>query len=189
MVTATSEGDPVIAIGGEVPIRDRLKKTHQSLDATSLMKAATKRSFEIVSPEQVGEVLGNAIRVAEGGRPGAVFISLPQDVGLADYHGNVDANWGKILPIGPAASSATREALDILKTSKRPIAILGMQSSPKHSSDALIRFFKKSGIPYVSTFQGIIIISLSIIIISGGGAWVGVASGAIYAGRIGISLL
>ena len=173
LATATSEGDPVLAIGGEVPVDERLKKTHQSLDSTALMKAATKLSEEIVTPEQVGEALGNAIRVAESGRPGAVFLSLPKDVGLADYPGDVNANWGKKLPMGSAAKSAIDEALGILKSSKRPIAILGMQSSNQDSSEGLIHFFKKSGIPYVSTFQG-------------AGAWVGVSSGATYAGRIGL---
>jgi acetolactate synthase-1/2/3 large subunit len=173
LATATSEGDAVLAIGGEVPVDERLKKTHQSLDSTTLLKAATKLSEEIVTPGQVGEVLGNAIRVAESGRPGAVFLSLPKDVGLADYPGDVNANWGKKLPMGSAAKSAIDEALSILKSSKRPIAILGMQSSCQDSSEVLINFFKKSGIPYVSTFQG-------------AGAWVGASSGATYAGRIGL---
>lgn len=173
LATATSEGDPVLAIGGEVPVDERLKKTHQSLDSTALMKAATKLSEEIVTPDQVGEVLGNAIRIAESGRPGAVFLSLPKDVGLADYPGDVDANWGKKLSMGAAAKSAIDAALSILKSSKRPIAILGMQSSIQDSSEALINFFKKSGIPYVSTFQG-------------AGAWVQGSSGATYAGRIGL---
>ncbi|MBU3627278.1 acetolactate synthase AlsS [Polynucleobacter sp. JS-Safj-400b-B2] len=173
LATATSEGDPVLAIGGEVPVDERLKKTHQSLDSTALMKAATKLSEEIVTPDQVGEALGNAIRVAESGRPGAVFLSLPKDVGLADYPGDVNANWGKKLPMGPAAKSAINDALSILKSSKRPIAILGMQSSGQDSSEGLINFFKKSGIPYVSTFQG-------------AGAWVSESSGATYAGRIGL---
>lgn len=173
LATATSEGDPVLAIGGEVPVNERLKKTHQSLDSTALMKAATKLSEEIVTPDQVGEVLGNAIRVAESGRPGAVFLSLPKDVGLADYPGDVNASWGKKLPMGSAAMSAINDALSILKSSRRPIAILGMQSSCQDSSEGLINFFKKSGIPYVSTFQG-------------AGAWVGASSGATYAGRIGL---
>lgn len=173
LATATSEGDPVLAIGGEVPVDERLKKTHQSLDATSLMKAATKLSAEIVSPDQIGEVLGNAIRIAESGRPGAVFLSLPKDVGLADYQGDVSANWGKRLVMGAGAESAVEEAAKILNASKRPIAILGMQSSADESSDALVAFLKKSGIPYISTFQG-------------AGAWVQNDGGSTYAGRIGL---
>lgn len=173
LATATSEGDPVLAIGGEVPVDERLKKTHQSLDSTGLMKSVTKLSVEIVTPDQVGELMGNAIRVAESGRRGAVFLSLPRDVSLADYPGDVNATWGKKLPMGSAAKSSINEALNTLKASKRPIAILGMQSSNQDTSDALINFFKKSGIPYVSTFQG-------------AGPWVAASSGATYAGRIGL---
>lgn len=173
LATATSEGDPVLAIGGEVPIDERLKKTHQSLDSTSLMKFATKFSAEIVSADQVGEVVGNAIRVAESGRSGAVFLSLPKDVGLADYPGDVNATWGKKLPMGAAPDTVVQQAAKILNASKRPIAILGMQSSANGSADALVNFFKKSGIPYISTFQG-------------AGAWIESKGGSTYAGRIGL---
>ncbi len=173
LATATSEGDPVLAIGGEVPVDERLKKTHQSLDATSLMKAATKFSAEIVTPDEVGEVVGNAIRAAESGRPGAVFISLPKDVGLADFPGDANAAWGKKLPRGAGAESAVAAAAKVLNASKKPIAILGMQSSGNETAAALVNFFKKSGIPYVSTFQG-------------AGAWVAREAGSVYAGRIGL---
>lgn len=173
LATATSEGDAVLAIGGEVPLDERLKKTHQSLDSTNLMKAATKFSAEVVTPEEIGEVFGNAIRIAESGRPGAVFISLPKDIGLADYPGDAEADWGKKLVHGPGAESAIVEAAEVLNASKRPIAVLGMQSSSQDTAKALVNFFSKAGIPYVSTFQG-------------AGAWVGRESGGIYAGRIGL---
>jgi acetolactate synthase-1/2/3 large subunit len=173
LATATSEGDPVLAIGGEVPVSERLKKTHQSLDATSLMRPVTKLSAEIVTPEEVGEVLGNAIRTAESGRPGAVFISLPKDVGLAEFPGDTDAPWGKAFARGAAARQAIDQAAQLLNASKKPVAILGMQSSAPANRDALIAFFKAAGIPYVSTFQG-------------AGAWVHKESNAIYAGRIGL---
>lgn len=173
LATATSEGDAVLAIGGEVTINERLKKAHQSLDATNLMKAATKYSSEVVSADQVGEVFGNAIRIAESGRPGAVFISLPKDVGLADYPGNANAPWGKKLARGAGAESEMTAIAAVLNASKRPVAILGMQSSTSETADALVNFFKKSRIPYISTFQG-------------AGAWVERAGGSTYAGRIGL---
>lgn len=173
LATATSEGDPVLAIGGEVPLDERLKKTHQSLDATSLMKAATKFSAEIVSTESLAEVIGNAIRTAESGRPGAAFVSLPKDIGLADFAGDTDANWGQSWPQGPAAKACADQAVALLNASTKPVAILGMQSSSAAYREALIAFFKKSGIPYISTFQG-------------AGGWLANHSGATYAGRIGL---
>jgi len=173
LATATSEGDAVLAIGGEVPVNERLKKTHQSLDTTSLMMPATKYSAEITTPDQLCEILGNAIRSAESGRPGAAFVSLPRDIGLADYSGNVQETWGKKLLAGPANQMEIEQALTLLNGSKRPIALLGMQSSDRAFSEHLINFFKKSGIPYVSTFQG-------------AGAWVQRKGGGIYAGRVGL---
>ena len=78
LATASTEGDPMIALGGAVPVVDRLKKTHQSLDNVNLCRPVTKFSAEVDSPESVSEVLINAFRSAESGRPGAAFVSLPQ---------------------------------------------------------------------------------------------------------------
>ena len=173
LATATSEGDAVLAIGGEVTVQDRLKKTHQSLDATTLMKPATKFSAEVLSPDQLGEVFGNAIRVAESGRPGAVFVSLPKDVGLADYPGDINASWGKAVSVGAGSQQSVTQVATILNACKRPIVLLGMQSSSADNADALVGFLKKTGIPYISTFQG-------------AGAWVELKGGSTYAGRIGL---
>jgi acetolactate synthase-1/2/3 large subunit len=173
LATATSEGDPVLAIGGEVPVDERIKKTHQSLDAIGLMKAVTKYSEEVVTANQLAEVIGNAIRSAESDRPGAAFVSLPQDIGLSTFEGDVRANWGQKAPRGPGSSIAIAEAVRALKQSQRPIVIMGMQSSSREVSQPLIQFLKQTGIPYISTFQG-------------AGAWVQQQSAAIYAGRIGL---
>ena len=86
LATANSEGDPVVAIGGAVPLANRLKQIHQSMDTVSLFRPITKFSAEIDSPQAVSEVVANAFRAAESGRPGAAFISAPQDImtGAAD---------------------------------------------------------------------------------------------------------
>ena len=78
--TATAEGAPMVGFGGAVPRAKRLKKTHQSLDTVSLFAPLSKYSVEIEAPEAIGEVVANAFRTAEGGRPGAAFVSLPMDV-------------------------------------------------------------------------------------------------------------
>src|SRR6516225_552534 len=88
LATANSEGDPVVAIGGAVPIANRLKQIHQSMDTVSLFRPITKFSAEIDSPQTVAEVVANAFRAAESGRPGAAFISAPQDVMLGEAAGD-----------------------------------------------------------------------------------------------------
>jgi acetolactate synthase-1/2/3 large subunit len=65
--TATSEGDPVVRIGSAVPIADRSKQLHQSMDTVRLLRPITKFSAEIDSPSSVSEVVANAFRAAESG--------------------------------------------------------------------------------------------------------------------------
>src|SRR6266478_9079929 len=75
LVTANSEGDPIVALGGAVATADRLKQIHQSMDTVNLFRPITKFSAEIDSPDSVSEVIANAFRAAESGRPGAAFVS------------------------------------------------------------------------------------------------------------------
>ena len=42
LATADYEGDPVVAFGGAVPLADRLKLAHQSLDTVNLFRPITK---------------------------------------------------------------------------------------------------------------------------------------------------
>lgn len=173
LATATTEGDPVLAIGGEVPLEERVKSTHQSLDSVSLMRAVTKYSSEVSTPQQLGEIVGEAMRAAESGRPGAAFVSLPRDVGLADYPCDPSLEFGRPLPDGAGHPAAIAAAAQIVNASRRPTLLLGMQASDPRHAASVAAFVEQTGIPYVSTFQG-------------PGAWVGEKSGGQFAGRVGL---
>src|ERR1700726_861754 len=80
LATANSEGDPVVALGGAVATSETLKQLHQTMDAVSICKPVTKYSVTAASSDTVGEVLVNAFRAAESGRPGAAYVNLPKDV-------------------------------------------------------------------------------------------------------------
>src|ERR1700757_3918616 len=80
LATANSEGDPIVALGGAVATSEALKQIHQTMDAVSLLKPVTKFSATVGAADQVSEVLANAFRTAESGRPGAAFVNLPKDV-------------------------------------------------------------------------------------------------------------
>src|ERR1700678_1391861 len=80
LATANAEGDPVVALGGSVATSEALKQVHQTMDAVSLLKPVTKFSATVGAAEQVNEVLANAFRAAECGRPGATYVNLPKDI-------------------------------------------------------------------------------------------------------------
>jgi acetolactate synthase I/II/III large subunit len=152
LATATSEGDPVVAIGGAVPTANRLKQIHQSMDTVSLFRPITKFSAEIDSPTAVSEVVANAFRAAESPRPGAAFISAPQDImsGVAD--GDV------LTPVGPVTlGAADADAIDaaaaLINDAERPLLLLGLLASQPRAADAVRNLLAKTRMPVVCTYQ------------------------------------
>ena len=152
--TATSEGDPVLAIGGEVSLDDRFKHTHQGLDGVSVMRPVTKFAQSALTIHGLPEVFGNAVRAAESGRPGAAFLGLPKDVGLADYEGELSDGWGKPVALGCAHPAALERAASLINGARKPLLILGLQASQPALAASLQAFLQRAAIPYCSTFQG-----------------------------------
>jgi acetolactate synthase I/II/III large subunit len=153
LATATSEGDPVVAIGGAVPLSSRLKLIHQSMDTVSLFRPITKLSAEIDSPEAVAEVAANAFRAAESGRPGAAFISAPQDIMMGPAEGEVLT---PVAPekLGPADAEAIAEAAARINGAERPILLLGLLASQPRAAEAVRQLLTHTKLPVVCTFQG-----------------------------------
>ncbi len=83
LVTATTEQDPMVAICGAVPRADRLKRTHQTMDAVGALTPFTKYTGEVDDPDNVAETIANAIRAASTAPRGAAAVVLPADVAAA----------------------------------------------------------------------------------------------------------
>jgi acetolactate synthase-1/2/3 large subunit len=152
LVTANSEGDPVVALGGAVAVADRLKSIHQTLDSVDVCKPVTKYSAEIDSPAATAEVLSAAFRAAESGRPGAAFVSLPMDVVTGE---------AKCKPIqlstfigqGPAPERSLREAARLINSAESPVILLGLMASKPQCGEAIRNLLRRTTLPVVGTFQ------------------------------------
>ncbi|WP_174866567.1 acetolactate synthase AlsS [Pectobacterium polaris] len=152
LATATAEGDAVVALGGAVKRADKLKLTHQSLDTVSLFQPVSKFSAEITASSAISEVLANAFRAAESGRPGAAFVSLPQDIVNEPVSSPVLACPNLPLLNG-APHSDIAEAAKRLRQAKNPVLLLGLMASQQENAQALRRFLHHSKLPVTSTYQ------------------------------------
>jgi acetolactate synthase-1/2/3 large subunit len=150
--TATSEGDPVVGIGGSVPVADRLKQLHQSMDTVDLFRPVTKFSAEIDSPSAISEVVANAFRAAESGRPGAAFISAPKDVMVGEATGDVLTPAAPVI-LGAADTAAIGAAARLINKATNPVLFLGLLASEKQTAEAVHGFIAKTNMPIVSTYQ------------------------------------
>ncbi|HIE5912604.1 TPA: acetolactate synthase AlsS [Enterococcus faecium] len=158
LVTATAEGDPVLAIAGQVKRSDLLKLTHQSMDNAALFQPITKYSAEIQDPETISEVIANAYRMAKSSKKGASFISIPQDVVDAPVQGNV------IKPLsdpklGSASADDIRYLAERIREAKLPVLLVGMRGSSEKETLAIRQLVGKTALPVVETFQAAGVIS------------------------------
>lgn len=158
LVTATAEGDPVLALAGQVKRSDLSKLTHQSMDNAALFAPITKYSSEIQDPENLSESIANAYRIAKTAKKGASFLSIPQDVTDGEVKGEA------IKPLSaPILGSASEEDIaDLVKRindAKLPTLLVGMRASGKKETAAIRKLVEKTGLPVVETFQGAGIIS------------------------------
>jgi acetolactate synthase-1/2/3 large subunit len=152
LLTANSEGDPLVALGGAVPTSQAIKQVHQTFQAVSAFKPLTKFCAEAGSPDSIGEILANAFLSAESDRPGAAFVSLPKDVMESDA--NCEVLTGSARPgFGPGSQRSLEEAARIINGSRRAVLLLGLLASKPENADAVRAFMRKTGIPTVGTFQ------------------------------------
>ena len=153
LATATTEGDPVVAVVGAVPRLERLKRTHQSMDTTAMMAAVTKHSVEVDDPDDVPEVLANAFRIAVEGRPGAVVISLPEDVQSALTRVSA-IGWHPPPVLGCAPVESVRRAAAELRSARLPVLLVGTRGGVPAVVDAIALLLEDFPMPAVETFQG-----------------------------------
>ncbi len=152
LLTATTEGDPVVAIGGNVSRRMLHKASHQAAQNVKLMEGATKSSQEIYLADEIPEAIVNAFRIAMAPRRGACFLSLPVDVS----HEKTDAGVieaGEIDYAGKASDAALEKAAAIIAGAKSPVLLLGEEASQPKAARAVHDLLTAHKIPVVSTFQ------------------------------------
>jgi acetolactate synthase-1/2/3 large subunit len=155
LATATSEGDPVIAIAGTVSRAQAARHTHQSLDVLKVLDGVCKSVVQVGVEDQVSEVIANAFRAARKYPAGASAVALPIDlikstsVDLAPFpsHGFEAPSYG------PSNHRLRERAIEKILSARCPLILLGMRSSTRETVAAMQRLVKEFNIPVVETFQ------------------------------------
>ena len=155
LANATTNCFPMILISGssEREIVDLQQGDYEEMDQLAIAKPLCKAAFRVLHAADIGIGLARAIRAAVSGRPGGVYLDLP-----AKLFGQVmDAEAGqkslvKVIDAAPAqipAPAAIKRALDVLKSAKRPLIILGKGAAYAQADDQIRAFVEKSGAPFL----------------------------------------
>ncbi|BBY19847.1 acetolactate synthase AlsS [Mycobacterium stomatepiae] len=158
LLTANTEQDPVVALCGAVGRKDRLKRTHQSMDAAALLRTVTKYTGEVNDPDNIAEAVVGAFRAAVTEPRGAAAVVLPADVLAAPTSDGITARM-PIPPLASAPTDAIAKASELIRAARRPALLVGIRGADPDSCAALRQLVAGTGLPVVETFQAAGVIS------------------------------
>ena len=150
---ATTNCFPMILISGssEREVVDLQQGDYEEMDQLAIAKPLCKAAYRVLHAEDIGIGIARAIRAAVSGRPGGVYLDLP-----AKLFGQVvsadKAKLVKVIDAAPAqipSPDSVKRALDVLKSAKRPLIILGKGASYAQADDAIRSFVEKAGVPFL----------------------------------------
>ena len=155
LANATTNCFPMILISGssEREIVDLQQGDYEEMDQLAIAKPLCKAAFRVLHAADIGIGVARAIRAAVCGRPGGVYLDLPGKL----FPQTIDAQAAqkslvKVIDAAPAqipAAAAVTRALDLLKSAKRPLIILGKGSAYAQADDQIRALVEKSGVPFL----------------------------------------
>ncbi|MGY4569293.1 oxalyl-CoA decarboxylase [Bradyrhizobium sp. USDA 3256] len=152
---ATTNCFPMILVSGssEREIVDLQQGDYEEMDQLAIAKPLCKAAFRVLHAQDIGIGLARAIRAAVSGRPGGVYLDLPAK--LFSQVMNADVGQKSLVKVIDAAPeqipspSSVKRALDVLKSAKRPLIILGKGAAYAQADEAIKNFVEKSGVPFL----------------------------------------
>jgi oxalyl-CoA decarboxylase len=155
LANATTNCFPMILISGssEREIVDLQQGDYEEMDQLAIARPLCKAAFRVLHAADIGIGVARAIRAAVSGRPGGVYLDLPAKL----FAQTMDAAAGeksliKVIDAAPAqipGKDAVKRALDVLKSGKRPLIVLGKGAAYAQADQEIRALIEKSGIPFL----------------------------------------
>jgi oxalyl-CoA decarboxylase len=152
---ATVNCFPMILISGssEREIVDLQQGDYEEMDQLAIARPVAKAAYRVLHAEDIGVGIARAIRAAVSGRPGGVYLDLPAKL----FAQSVDSAAGrnsliKVVDAAPKqipAPEAVKRALDLLRSAKKPLIILGKGAAYAQADSQIRDLVEKTGIPYL----------------------------------------
>lgn len=97
---------PLICITGQVPASMIGTDAFQEVDTYGISIPITKHNYLVRHIEELPQVMSDAFRIAQSGRPGPVWIDIPKDVQTAVLRLKHSPRWQKKPSRPPLAKKA-----------------------------------------------------------------------------------
>ena len=157
---AEASSIPVIIFTSDIPLSGEGKKTITELNCQKLFEPVAKWSAQIKSIDQLPGIIRRAFRIATTGRPGAVHLSIPQEIAGGEYKGdNLGLYSEQDCKTYPAyrtrgARKKLEAAVELLVNAQRPVIIAGGGAKHSQAKKQIQQLSKILMAPVVTTISG-----------------------------------
>ena len=135
----------------------------QEINIVDMVRPVTKFAAVVSSPEEVRFLLEKSLYLATHGRPGPVWLDVPLDVqgAMVDEDAMIgfDPPDNRTGDISGMLVSQTAHLVKLLVKAERPVIIAGQGIGISGARDLFLQIADRIGIPVVSSFSGVDIIS------------------------------
>ncbi|MBL6937911.1 MAG: thiamine pyrophosphate-binding protein [Alphaproteobacteria bacterium] len=157
MVDAWLDATPVLFLAGSPPLREVATNPLQGgFDQVAMAAPVTKWAHRITNVERIPDLVDKAVRIAQSGRPGPVFLELPIDIMFGVMHEEslqLPSLPALNAPPAPSAAAVNR-ILDLLAASTRPAIIVGGGALSARCTAELPNFAEITGTPVLFSSKG-----------------------------------
>ncbi|TGK44636.1 biosynthetic-type acetolactate synthase large subunit [Leptospira andrefontaineae] len=159
---AKSDSIPLVAITGQVPLSLIGTDAFQEIDTYGLSLPITKKTYLVRSVSELIRVLPEAFQIAEGPRPGPVWIDVPKDVQASPISlsmSQIESIWSSQEETNsPKIFISEADKLrfySLLENSKKPVLYIGGGVTGSGSEDLILKLAETQDIPVVCTLMGL----------------------------------
>lgn len=157
LLEAQRSSVPVIALVQDHALRLKNKHASSALDHAGALGPYVKEVIRIDLPEQVGDAVRKAFRIATTGRPGPVVLLCPGDVMAAETEAAVHAEAAYThFPANRVRASreAIAQAAELLTGARRPLLIAGGGTIISGAEDEVRLLAELFDMPVATTMTG-----------------------------------
>ena len=116
---------PLVCITGQVPSSMIGTDAFQEVDTYGISIPITKHNYLVRDIRELPQVISDAFRIAQSGRPGPVWIDIPKDIQTAEIELSDLPEPGGVAPAPAFSAANVREAAAMINQAQRPVLYLG----------------------------------------------------------------
>jgi len=144
---------PLICITGQVSSSMIGTDAFQEVDTYGISIPITKHNYLVRDISDLPQVISDAFRIAQSGRPGPVWIDIPKDVQTAEIEIDVLPEPGDRSPAPEFSAESVRDAAAMINAAKRPVLYLG--GGAINAAEEIRQFAEKANLPTTMTLMAL----------------------------------